>query len=461
MKTMMFVTIALFLVFTFSAFGQTNPADRPGWSRGVILNFEETADLVEEVPIQQFDCDGIPIFEPATNPMSMSTPADYSLNSTNVGKITTTACTWEGIYLDKEFVLDFSIRPLITIDVYAPAAGKRVAVKLESWTDNTVNKQVEAVTTVAEQWERLVFDFSGTESNKYGRIVLMMDFEGTTVGDVYYFDNIRQGQPPITYDTGLIEDFETPNKIFWGDWSGCEFTIDDNPDTSGINKSKKVGVFYTTTEQWEGACNAERYFPLDFDAAGGGSIKIKVNGPVDRILMVKLENAAGGGGLNPIEFQMTLTSDYEWEEIEYDFTDKVFAMPEETHYGFYDRISVFPDFLSAIAGEDWYIDDLIWTGQPTRVAGKPTPGTFQLFARNYPNPFNPTTTISYSIPTASKVELTVYDVLGRNAGTLVNETQAAGSYDFSFNGSALPSGTYFYKLTAGTQTFTGKMLLVK
>lgn len=460
MKTMMFVTIALLSLLTFSAFGQTNPVDRPSWSRGVILNFEESIDLVEEIEIQQFDCDAVPIFEPASNPKPVSAPADYPFNSTNVGKITTTACTWEGIYLNKEFVLDFSIRPLIWVDVYAPAAGKKIVVKLEAWADNTVIKEVSMMTTVAEQWERLVFDFNGTESNKYGRVVLFMDFDGTTVGDVYYFDNIRQAQPPITYDNGLIEDFETPYKMFWGDWSGCEFTIDDNPDTTGINKSKKVGIYYTTTEQWEGSCNSERLFPLDFDAAGGGSIKVKVSGPVDRTLMVKIESSLNGGD-SPIEMPMTLTSDYQWEEIEFDFTDRVFALADSYHYGFFNRIAIFPDFLSAIAGEDWYIDDVVWTGQPTRVADKPEPGAYQLSARNYPNPFNPTTTISYSIPTASKVELTVYDLLGRNAATLVNEAQAAGSYDYAFNGSELPSGTYFYKLATETQTTTGKMLLIK
>jgi hypothetical protein len=461
MKARTLATFTLVFGFAVVVFAQTNPVDRPSWSQGVILNFEESTDLVPEIDIQQFECDRLPIFELSTNPLPVATPNDFPFNSTNVGKITTTACTYEGIYLNTEFVLDFSIRPQIWIDVFPPAVGKKVAIKLEKWDDNTVYKQVEMVTTVANEWDRLVFDFSGTESNKYGRVVLMMDFEGAAVGDIYYFDNIRQGQPLISYDDGLIEDFETPYRIFWGDWGNCEFTIDDNPDTTGINKSRKVGIFYTTTEQWEGACNIERYYPLDFEAAGGGSIKVKVSGPVDRVLMVKLESAAGGGGLEPIEFPLTLTSDYEWEEIEYDFTEKVFAKPVETHFGFYDRIAIFPDFQSAVAGEDWYIDDIIWTGQPTHVAGKADPSAYRLAARNYPNPFNPTTTISYSIPAASKVELTVYDVLGRNAATLVNQMQSAGSYAYHFNGSALPSGAYFYKLTAGTQTFTGKMLLVK
>ncbi len=81
--------------------------------------------------------------------------------------------------------------------------------------------------------------------------------------------------------------------------------------------------------------------------------------------------------------------------------------------------------------------------------------------QNYPNPFNPSTLIRYQIPTASDVKLSVYDMLGREVATLVNQAQMAGQYSIVFNAQSLSSGTYFYRLTAGEFTSIKKMMLVK
>ncbi|MCB0730758.1 MAG: T9SS type A sorting domain-containing protein [Ignavibacteriae bacterium] len=88
-------------------------------------------------------------------------------------------------------------------------------------------------------------------------------------------------------------------------------------------------------------------------------------------------------------------------------------------------------------------------------------------SQNYPNPFNPTTTIKYSVPnvassySSSKVELKVYDILGREIKTLVNQKQKPGSYEVSFNANELSSGVYFYKLQSGDFVQTKKMMLLK
>ncbi len=81
--------------------------------------------------------------------------------------------------------------------------------------------------------------------------------------------------------------------------------------------------------------------------------------------------------------------------------------------------------------------------------------------QNYPNPFNPSTIIQYSIPTSSFVQLTIYDVLGNEAATLVNEEKPAGTYEVNFSAEDLSSGIYFYQLSSGSFLSTKKMLLLK
>ncbi|MGA7161708.1 MAG: alpha-amylase family glycosyl hydrolase [Bacteroidota bacterium] len=82
-------------------------------------------------------------------------------------------------------------------------------------------------------------------------------------------------------------------------------------------------------------------------------------------------------------------------------------------------------------------------------------------SQNFPNPFNPTTTIQYAIPHASKVTLRVYDILGRIVATLVNEQKNAGTYSAEFDAKSMSSGVYYYRLTANNSTDVKRMLLLK
>ncbi len=81
--------------------------------------------------------------------------------------------------------------------------------------------------------------------------------------------------------------------------------------------------------------------------------------------------------------------------------------------------------------------------------------------QNYPNPFNPSTTISFSIKEAGQVTLKVYDILGNEVSTLVNDVKQPGRYDVRFEAVNLPSGTYFYKLVQGKNSEIKKLMLLK
>ncbi|MBK7160885.1 MAG: T9SS type A sorting domain-containing protein [Ignavibacteria bacterium] len=102
------------------------------------------------------------------------------------------------------------------------------------------------------------------------------------------------------------------------------------------------------------------------------------------------------------------------------------------------------------------------TGNPVGILNisSEIPNEFSL-GQNYPNPFNPATKIKFALHNKSFANLVIYDGLGREVETIVNEQLNAGSYEADWNASNFPSGVYFYKLTTGDFSKTNKMLLIK
>jgi hypothetical protein len=92
--------------------------------------------------------------------------------------------------------------------------------------------------------------------------------------------------------------------------------------------------------------------------------------------------------------------------------------------------------------------------------GNEVPALYSL-EQNYPNPFNPKTNIRYSIPENSFVTLKIFDLLGREIKTLVNQNQISGKYSITFDMSGYASGLYLYKIQAGNFSDTRKMILIK
>jgi len=116
-------------------------------------------------------------------------------------------------------------------------------------------------------------------------------------------------------------------------------------------------------------------------------------------------------------------------------------------------------FAGTINGGIWRrpLADMITSVQ---VSKKDIPKTFKLF-QNYPNPFNPRTTIHFLLPSKSHVTLRVYDILGQELETLINEEREAGMYILQYDGLNLTSGIYFYRLQAGSYSETKKLILLK
>ncbi len=130
------------------------------------------------------------------------------------------------------------------------------------------------------------------------------------------------------------------------------------------------------------------------------------------------------------------------------------------------RIYAIIDPDNAITNEVHENNNMGWApaialGTLTGVESKKLiPNKFILY-QSYPNPFNPTATIKFEIPNAANVSLKVFDILGQEIKTIVNEFKAAGKYSVQFNGKGLASGIYFYRLQAGNYVNTKKMILLK
>jgi len=153
------------------------------------------------------------------------------------------------------------------------------------------------------------------------------------------------------------------------------------------------------------------------------------------------------------EFDVT-TNGWEWKKFEIDLTP----------YANNTNIQLAWEYIGN-DGDYVALDNVKVTGFESITDVQDTntdivPNNFEL-SQNYPNPFNPSTQINYSLPESGNVRLIIYDILGREVKTIVNEFQNAGSYSIDFNAGELSNGIYFYRLNAGGFSTTKKMILLK
>jgi hypothetical protein len=124
-------------------------------------------------------------------------------------------------------------------------------------------------------------------------------------------------------------------------------------------------------------------------------------------------------------------------------------------------VMVASGLLGGHVGTELTVDDIGFLyGSTDVLQNENLPGQFEL-NQNYPNPFNPATKIRYSVPQSSLVQIKVFDVLGNELETLVNEEKPAGTYELNWNAANLPSGVYFYQISAGDFVQTKKMILLR
>lgn len=179
-----------------------------------------------------------------------------------------------------------------------------------------------------------------------------------------------------------------------------------------------------------------------------------ISAPLD-IEWEQLNNA------NTYELQLSLSSNFNDIEIEEKGLDttsiQIENLSEEDTY--YWRVRA---RNTAGTGEWSNTYNFTTAGVGTSIADDPNgfPSEFNL-EQNYPNPFNPTTTISFSLPSSRQVTLKIYNLIGSEVTTLVNETLPAGKFEVRWDATNHSSGIYIYRLTAGDFAQTKKLTLIK
>jgi hypothetical protein len=238
-----------------------------------------------------------------------------------------------------------------------------------------------------------------------------------------------------------------------------------------------MGAFYFHQEWHDVEITLTPFNPPILIPASGGSFDFNVlitnNEAVpvglDAWIMVTLPSGTlYGPVLGPVDLTMSGSG-----SIDRDRTQSVPAGAPPGTYTYSAHVGIFPttiwngggfDFEKLIDGDGIPVSQWLNTGSSFEgemaLQVPTTPVGFVLLSA-YPNPFNPTTTISYSLPEASRIDLTIFDLNGRRIATLVDGWRDAGYHEATFDGSHLASGMYVFTLVAGNFAESGKMVLVK
>ncbi|MFN2373788.1 MAG: T9SS type A sorting domain-containing protein [Cyclonatronaceae bacterium] len=357
----------------------------------------------------------------------------------------------------------------MSVRVWSPDAGIPVRLKVEDANDPTLSVETEALTTVAEEWEVLVFDFqneaTGTAEINYGynynKASIFFNF-GATGADAgektYYWDDVTLigGEPgeglivfPVTFENDEVDWNST-----FTNFDGGNLTRITNPDKSGINASDHVARMIKGAGQvWGGA-----YFSMDnvIDMDLSTEFTVKVWSPrADAQMLFKIENQTNGA--QAWEVQQPVGVAGEWTELAFDMSGANMTWD-------YQKVVIIFDLGTVGDGSanfTFYIDD-IDQKTDTSIEGPASELPTQVaLGQNYPNPFNPTTQIAFDLPESSEIRLDVYNVMGQRVATLIDGNMQAGSHQVTFNAAHLANGVYLYRLQTGTQSFTRKMTLLK
>ncbi len=251
-------------------------------------------------------------------------------NAANKVKKTTKpngAETWAGTTLGQLLnPLPFAANATkMSVRVYSPAAGLTVLLKAEDKNNSSKSVETKAVTTVANAWETLVFDFANNSTgtpalnlaNTYNIVSIFFDFGAVGSGKVFYWDDVTfMAAAPATVSLPLT--FESTSLTYnITNFDGGNLTVISNPQVNGINTSSRVARMVKNPGQTWGGSFITLDAPINFSASK--IFKMKVFSPrVGAKVLLKVENLTNGG--ISFEKEVTTTVANAWEELTFDFS---------------------------------------------------------------------------------------------------------------------------------------------
>lgn len=214
----------------------------------------------------------------------------------------------------------------MSVRVYSPAAGIRVLLKVEDRTNGQRSVETFATTTMAGEWETLIFDFNnqapGTAAFNatytYDMASIFFDFGNSGNGKVFYWDDVRKLSTNFVESVSLPLTFESNNLTYtWNDFDGGVVTVVNNPQSGGINTSAKVGKMVKNAGQIWGGSWIGLAAPIDFSTKK--IFKVKVFSPrAGAKLLLKVENQSNGA--ISFEKEVTTTVAGGWETLSFDYS---------------------------------------------------------------------------------------------------------------------------------------------
>ena len=281
----------------------------------------------------------------------VANPDASGANTTNtVAKLTKSSGSqpWAGTFFETAAPIDLVSYGKINVKTWSPTAGGVVKLKLEN-ADASITHEVDLNSTVANQWEDLLYDFSAAPVADYVRVVIFFDFGNAGDDSMYFFDEIELVNDSGAGDLGF-QDFEgdAPAFTVFGNIEAIE--VFANPDPTGVNTTATVANLTKTagSEPWAGAF-FETATPLDFNTYS--KISVKTWAPnAGGVVKLKLENA-DASITHEVDINASVAN--AWEELVYDFS----AAPAAD----YVRVVIFFDFGNAGDDSDYYFDEFTLT----------------------------------------------------------------------------------------------------
>lgn len=386
----------------------------------------------------------------------ISNPVGGGINtSATVAKFTARQAgnPWALVFTDSDGQFTFdATNTTVKIMVYKPVISP-VHIKLEG-PGNAI--ELTGTNTVVNQWEELTYDFSSEVGKVYNRIVILPDLYARPQENILYFDNLQvpDGEVIILPEPTVPAPTPTvPENDVISVFSDAYTTLPGTNINPGWGQST---VFELVDIQGD---TAMKYGNLNYQGIELGS-NLNLTSAGMQYVHIDFWNANSTDfnlfliSPGPLEQSVTLVppgTTEQWISLDIPLTD------------FQPTVNLADVFQMKFTGNGTlYVDNIYFTTTISDVKELPNavPSDFGL-DQNYPNPFNPTTNIRFSLPEANQVMLKVYDMLGQEVATLVNGFMNAGSYQVDFDAENLPTGTYFYSITAGDFSSVKKMLLLK